>query len=79
MYNEALSVVYLAGPPSAKSLQKFHIQHTIFYLNTAIPVYLSSQKLYICGNIEFYSNMAENGGGIFISVIILWLYFITTQ
>ena len=67
MYNEAMSVVYLAGPPSAESLQKFHIQNSIFYLNIAVPVYLSHQKLYICRNIEFYGNMAENGGGIFIS------------
>ena len=67
-YNEATSVVYL-GPPSAKTLQKtyFHLQNSIFYLNKAIPIYLSNQKLYIYGNIEFYGNMAENGGGIFIS------------
>ena len=67
-YNEATSVVYL-GPPSAKSLQKtyFHLQNSIFYLNKAVPIYLSNQKLHIYGNIEFYGNMAENGGGIFIS------------
>ena len=67
MHNEAMSVVYLAGPTSAKSLQNFYIQHSTFNLNKAVPIYLSSQKLYICGNIEFYGNMAENGGGIFIS------------
>ena len=67
MYNEAMSVVYLAGPPSAESLQKFHIQQSIFNLNKAVPVYLSNQKLYIYGNIEFYGNMAESGGGIFVS------------
>ena len=67
-YNEATSVVYL-GPPSAKSLQKtyFYLQNSIFYLNKAVPIYLSNQKLHIYGNIEFYGNMAENGGGIFIS------------
>ena len=61
-------MVYLS-PHSAKSLQKtyFHLQNSIFNSNTAVSIYLSNQKLYVYGNIEFYGNMAENGGGIFIS------------
>ena len=63
--NTGKSVVYF-GPPYNKA-SHLHLQNSIFYLNEAVPIYLSNQKLYIWKGVDFYGNRAENGGGIFIS------------
>ena len=38
-----------------------------FYDNKGVPMYLSNHDLYINSNLEFSNNIAENGGGIFVS------------
>ena len=65
LYNKrAKSVVYF-GQSSTKMYA--YLKNCNFYHNTAVPVYLTYQNLYINGNNVFYKNTAENGGGIFIS------------
>ena len=63
-YNEgAKSVVYF-GEPFAGLL---YLQNSEFHHNKGVPIYLSNQDLHINGNITIHNNVAENGGGIFIS------------
>ena len=68
-HNEgAKSIVYFDGATKlAKSCEYLHIQTSNFYHNKGVPIYLSNQNLYISGNIEVNGNVAENGGGIYIS------------
>ena len=68
-HNEgAKSVVYFdRTSKSAKSCEYLYLQNLNFYCNKEVPIYLSNQNLYISGNIELNGNMAENGGGIYIS------------
>ena len=66
-YNEgAKSVVYF-GPTANKIHTYLHLQNSSFHLNKAVPIYLCNQDLQIDGNVEFYNNVAESGGGIFIN------------
>ena len=69
IHNEgAKSVVYFdRSSMSAKSCEYLYLQNLNFYYNKEVPIYLSNQNLYISGNIEFIGNVAENGGGIYIS------------
>ena len=69
MNNEgAKSVVYFdRSSKSAKSCEYLYLQNSNFYYNKEVPIYLSNHNLYISGNIEFNGNVAENGGGIYIS------------
>jgi len=60
--NKAKSVVYFG--PSYDETSHFHLQRSVF---EAVPIYLSNQKLYVSKGVYFIGNMAENGGGIFIS------------
>ena len=65
LYNKnAKSVVYF-GQSSTKVYA--YLKNCNFFHNTAVPVYLTYQNLYISGNNIIYKNTAENGGGIFIS------------
>ena len=68
-HNEgAKSVVYFNQlSKSDKSCEYLYLQNSNFYYNKEVPIYLSNQNLYISGNIEFNGNVAENGGGIYIS------------
>ena len=66
-YNEKAKSVLYFGQSSAKLSAYVNLQNSKFYYNRAVPIYLSNQRLYISGNIEFDGNIAENGGGIFIS------------
>ena len=68
-HNEgAKSVVHFdQSSKSAKSCEYLYLQNSNFYRNKAVPIYLSNQNLYISGNIQFNGNVAENGGGIYIS------------
>ena len=50
-----------------KFCEYLKLQNSKFYHNRGVPIYLFNHDLHINGNIEFYSNVAENGGGIFIS------------
>ena len=72
-YNSSTSVVYF-GPTSLYN-PDCYLYYSSFYFNKGSPVYLSNQNLEIYGNNEFYGNVAENGGAIFLSVIIPDLYF----
>ena len=65
LYNKAKSVVYFG--PSYDETSHFHLQRSVFEFNEAVPIYLSNQKLYVSKGVYFIGNMAENGGGIFIS------------
>ena len=69
IHNEgARSVVYLdQSSESAKSCEYLFLQNSNFYYNKAVPIYLSNQNLYISGDIKFNGNVADNGGGIYIS------------
>ena len=69
MHNEgAKSVVYFnRTSKSAKSSEYLYLQNSNFYYNKEVPIYLSNQNLYISGSIKFIGNVAENGGGIYIS------------
>ena len=64
--NKAKSVVYF-GPSYDETSSHFHLQRSVFEFNEAVPIYLSNQKLYVSKGVYFIGNMAENGGGIFIS------------
>ena len=66
-YNKRAQSVLYFGPSSFNSCEYLHLQNSIFYLNMAVPIYITNQKLYINGNITFYGNIVENGGGIYIS------------
>ena len=66
-YNEnAKSVVYF-GQSSPKLCEYLILQNSKFHHNRGTPIYLTNQNLYMNGKIKFYGNVAENGGGIFIS------------
>ena len=66
-YNEnAKSIVYF-GQSSPKLCEYLVLQNSKFHNNGGTPIYLTNQNLYMKGKIEFYRNVAENGGGIFIS------------
>ena len=61
----AQSVVYFGASFSSNlHTSHIHIQDTSFHYNTAIPIYLSNQKLNIHGKMDFHRNAAEAGGGI---------------
>ena len=67
-YNEnAKSVAYFDQSSATKLCENLNLQNSIFYANKGVPVYLSNKNLHIHGNMEFYNNTGENGGGIFIS------------
>ena len=63
-YNEGAKSVAYFGQSSIISL---YLQNLKFTNNKGVPIYLSHQNLHISGNIKFYNNTAENGGGILIS------------
>ena len=64
----AKSLIYLhQSSESVRSCEYLYLQNSNFYHNKEVPIYLSKQNLYISGNIEFNGNVAENGGGIYIS------------
>ena len=59
----AESIVYIG-----QSFNSYiYLQNSNFWQNKGTPIYLSNGNLLINGNIEFYGNIAENGGGILIS------------
>ena len=62
----AKSIVYF-GPSSPKLCDYLILQNSKFHHNKGTPVYLTNQNLFMNGKIEFHGNVAENGGGIFIS------------
>ena len=65
LYNGgAESVVYFGQ--SANIYECLYLQDSKFYHNKGVPVYLTNQNIFINGNIEFYENIAEFGGGIFV-------------
>ena len=65
-YNErAKSIVYF-GQPSTKYCDLFNLSNSNFFHNKGVPIYLSNQDLHINGNVKFHTNIAENGGGIFV-------------
>ena len=68
-HNErAKSIIYFGYlSTTSKFCEYLKLQNSIFHHNRGVPIYLSNQDLHINGNIEIYSNVAENGGGIFIS------------
>ena len=63
----AKSVAYFDQSSATKLCENLNLQNSIFHDNKGVPIYLSNKNLHIHGNIEFYNNTAENGGGIFIS------------
>ena len=65
LYNKNAKSVVCFGQSSTKVYA--YLKNCNFFHNTAVPVYLTYQNLYINGNNVFYKNTAENGGGIFIS------------
>ena len=66
-YNEnAKSVVYFGQSPP-KLCEYLILSNSKFHHNRGTPIYLTNKNLYMNGKIEFYGNVAENGGGIFIS------------
>ena len=68
-YNgRAKSIIYFGHLlPILKFCEYLKLQNSLFHHNRGVPIYLSNYDLHINGNIEFYSNVAENGGGIYIS------------
>ena len=63
-YNEgAKSIAYFGKSPTTY----LYLQNSEFHYNKGVPIFLSDQNLHITGNIKFYGNIAENGGGIVIS------------
>ena len=66
-YNQNAKSIVHFGQSSPKLCEYFILQNSKFHNNGGTPVYLTNQNLYMNGKIEFYRNVAENGGGIFIS------------
>ena len=69
-YNErAQSIIYFGHSlfTYAKFCECLKLQNSKFHDNIGVPIYLSNQDLHINGIIEFINNIAEYGGGIFIS------------
>ena len=65
LYNEgAESVVYFGQ--SANMYECLYLQDSKFHHNKGVPIYLTNQNIFISGNIDFYENVAEFGGGIFV-------------
>ena len=62
----AKSIIYFSEL-SAKLCKYLKLHNCEFHHNKGVPIYLSNQDLHINGNIEFSNNIAESGGGIFIS------------
>ena len=52
---------------SAKICEYLKLQNSKFHHNRGVPIYLSNHDLHINGSIEFFGNIAQNGGGIYIS------------
>ena len=66
-HNErAKSIVYF-GQSSTNFSECLYLKNSKFHHNIGTPIYVSNQNLNINGNVEFYRNIAKNGGGIFIS------------
>ena len=66
-YNQNAKSVVHFDQSSPKLCEYLILQNSKFHNNGGTPVYLTNQNLYMNGKIEFYRNVAENGGGIFIS------------
>ena len=68
-YNErAESIIYFGRLSTyTKFCECLKFQNSKFHDNIGVPIYLSNQDLHVNGNILFNNNIAENGGGIFIS------------
>ena len=62
----AKSIMYFSKL-SAKLCKYLELHNCEFHHNKGVPIYLSNQDLHINGNIKFSNNIAESGGGIFIS------------
>ena len=62
----AKSIMYFSEL-SAKLYKYLELHNCEFHHNKGVPIYLSNQDLHVNGNIEFSNNIAESGGGIFIS------------
>ena len=60
----AKSIVYF-DQPSNKHYEVLNLRNCKFIHNKGVPIYLSNQDLHINGNVKFYNNIGENGGGIF--------------
>ena len=68
LYNErARSIVYFDKSSTIKSHEYLYLQNSNFHYNKGVPIYVTNQNLFINGKVEFFRNVAENGGGIFIS------------
>ena len=68
-YNgRAKSVVYFSKlSTNFEVCEYLELQDSKFIHNKGVPIYLSYQDLYINRNVEFSDNVAEDGGGVFIS------------
>ena len=60
------SVVYI-GPSNNKSMEQIFFMNSVFLCNKGISMYISHQNLFVSGNILFKRNVANSGGGIFIT------------
>ena len=68
LYNErARSIVYFGKSSTIKSHKYLYLQNSNFHYNKGVPIYVTNQNLFINGKVNFFRNVAENGGGIFIS------------
>ena len=63
---QAKSVIYY-GPSDAKLCEHLYLMDSKFHRNKATPIYLATQTLFIGGINHFTENVAENGGGLYIS------------
>ena len=68
LYNDrAKSIMYFGRSSTVKSNEYLYLQNSNFHYNKGVPVYITNQNLFLDGKIEFFRNVAENGGGILIS------------
>ena len=68
LYNErAKSIMYFGRSSTVKSHEYLYLQNITFHYNKGVPVYVTNQNIFIDRKIEFFRNVAENGGGILIS------------
>ena len=63
--NSGKSVVYTLG--NSRYEKCLYLRNSNFSLNQAVPLYIVNHNICIDGDITFKSNLAQNGGGIFIS------------
>ena len=66
-HTESAQSIVFFGHHSVRISECLYVQNSKFHYNKGVPIYVYNQNLNINGKVEFYGNIAENGGGIAIT------------